>query len=278
MQRALLEVVRRRRCLGGAVGCFVVLRGLVVHRRVAGAHRPPRRWSLAYALGVSLLLGAAALAAVTVAIALLARPRPDRRRHGDGRRVRRALPARRDPPRAPVGRRRAASTTSSSATFATTRADLLATAVLGAASRRLVVAGYRPRLATPPSTAPSRRRSATGRGSSTPCCSPSRPTRRRRDARRRQRAQPSRCSSRRPPQRACWSAGSCRCSAWPRLLGALAGVARSSSPTGPAWPPAPGRAVRGGGVRARGGRRDARAVGRSSYPGSDHRPRAAGRT
>jgi manganese/iron transport system permease protein len=70
MQRALIQVVVIS-AVGGAVGCFVVIRGLsftgesIAHTVLPGV-------VVAYALGISLLLGAAALAAVTVAISLLA--------------------------------------------------------------------------------------------------------------------------------------------------------------------------------------------------------------
>jgi manganese/iron transport system permease protein len=70
MQRALIQVVVIS-AVGGAVGCFVVIRGLsftgesIAHTVLPGV-------VAAYAIGVSLLLGAAALAALTVAISLLA--------------------------------------------------------------------------------------------------------------------------------------------------------------------------------------------------------------
>jgi manganese/iron transport system permease protein len=70
MQRALIQVVVIS-AVGGAVGCFVVIRGLsftgesIAHTVLPGV-------VVAYAIGVSLLLGAAALAAATVAISLLA--------------------------------------------------------------------------------------------------------------------------------------------------------------------------------------------------------------
>ena len=58
--------------VSGAVGCFVILRGLSFTGESL-AHTVLPGLVVAYALGVSLLLGAAALAAVTVLIALLAR-------------------------------------------------------------------------------------------------------------------------------------------------------------------------------------------------------------
>jgi manganese/iron transport system permease protein len=70
MQRALVQLVVIS-AVGGAVGCFVVIRGLsftgesIAHTVLPGV-------VVAYAIGVSLLLGAAVLAAVTVAISLLA--------------------------------------------------------------------------------------------------------------------------------------------------------------------------------------------------------------
>jgi manganese/iron transport system permease protein len=57
--------------VGGAVGCFVVIRGLSFTGESL-AHTVLPGVVVAYAIGVSLLLGAAALAAVTVAISLLA--------------------------------------------------------------------------------------------------------------------------------------------------------------------------------------------------------------
>lgn len=71
MQRALLQVVVIS-AVGGAVGCFVVIRGLSFTGESL-AHTVLPGVVAAYALGVSLLLGAAVLAGVTVAIALLAR-------------------------------------------------------------------------------------------------------------------------------------------------------------------------------------------------------------
>jgi ABC-type Mn2+/Zn2+ transport system permease subunit len=71
MQRALLELVVVG-AVSGAVGCLVVLRGLSFTGESL-AHTVLPGLVLAYALGVSLLLGAAALAAVTVLIALFAR-------------------------------------------------------------------------------------------------------------------------------------------------------------------------------------------------------------
>src|SRR3954447_1389265 len=70
MQRALLELVVVG-AVSGAVGCLVVLRGLSFTGESL-AHTVLPGLVLAYALGVSLLLGAAALAAVTVLVALLA--------------------------------------------------------------------------------------------------------------------------------------------------------------------------------------------------------------
>jgi manganese/iron transport system permease protein len=70
MQRALIQVIVIS-AVGGAVGCFVVIRGLsftgesIAHTVLPGV-------VAAYAIGVSLLLGAAAIAALTVAISLLA--------------------------------------------------------------------------------------------------------------------------------------------------------------------------------------------------------------
>jgi manganese/iron transport system permease protein len=70
MQRALVQVVVIS-AVGGAVGCFVVIRGLsftgesIAHTVLPGV-------VAAYAIGVSLLLGAAVLGAITVAISLLA--------------------------------------------------------------------------------------------------------------------------------------------------------------------------------------------------------------
>jgi manganese/iron transport system permease protein len=70
MQRALIQVVVIS-AVGGAVGCFVVIRGLsftgesIAHTVLPGV-------VAAYAIGVSLLLGAALLAALTVAVSLLA--------------------------------------------------------------------------------------------------------------------------------------------------------------------------------------------------------------
>src|SRR3954452_15783564 len=70
MQRALVELVLVS-ALAGAVGCFVVVRGLSFTGESL-AHTVLPGLVAAYALGVSLLLGAAALAAVTVAVALVA--------------------------------------------------------------------------------------------------------------------------------------------------------------------------------------------------------------
>jgi manganese/iron transport system permease protein len=70
MQRALLELVVVG-AVSGAVGCLVVLRGLSFTGESL-AHTVLPGLVLAYAIGVSLLLGAAALAAVTVLVALLA--------------------------------------------------------------------------------------------------------------------------------------------------------------------------------------------------------------
>ena len=71
MQRALIQVVVVS-AVGGAVGCFVVIRGLSFTGESL-AHTVLPGVVAAYAIGISLLLGAAALAAVTVAISLLAR-------------------------------------------------------------------------------------------------------------------------------------------------------------------------------------------------------------
>ena len=70
MQRALVQVVVIS-AVGGAVGCFVVIRGLSFTGESL-AHTVLPGVVAAYAIGVSLLLGAAVLAAVTVAISLLA--------------------------------------------------------------------------------------------------------------------------------------------------------------------------------------------------------------
>ena len=70
MQRALIQVVLIS-AVGGAVGCFVVIRGLSFTGESL-AHTVLPGVVVAYAVGVSLLLGAALLAAVTVAISLLA--------------------------------------------------------------------------------------------------------------------------------------------------------------------------------------------------------------
>lgn len=70
MQRALIQVVVIS-AVGGAVGCFVVIRGLSFTGESL-AHTVLPGVVVAYAVGVSLLLGAAVLAAVTVAISLLA--------------------------------------------------------------------------------------------------------------------------------------------------------------------------------------------------------------
>jgi manganese/iron transport system permease protein len=70
MQRALIQVVVIS-AVGGAVGCFVVIRGLSFTGESL-AHTVLPGVVVAYAIGVSLLLGAAVLAAVTVAISLLA--------------------------------------------------------------------------------------------------------------------------------------------------------------------------------------------------------------
>ena len=70
MQRALVQVVVIS-AVGGAVGCFVVIRGLSFTGESL-AHTVLPGVVVAYAIGVSLLLGAAVLAAVTVAISLLA--------------------------------------------------------------------------------------------------------------------------------------------------------------------------------------------------------------
>jgi manganese/iron transport system permease protein len=70
MQRALIEVVVVA-AVAGAVGCFVVIRGLSFTGESL-AHTVLPGVVAAYALGVSLLLGAAALAALTVAVALVA--------------------------------------------------------------------------------------------------------------------------------------------------------------------------------------------------------------
>jgi manganese/iron transport system permease protein len=70
MQRALVQVAVIS-AVGGAVGCFVVIRGLSFTGESL-AHTVLPGVVAAYAIGVSLLLGAAVLAAVTVAISLLA--------------------------------------------------------------------------------------------------------------------------------------------------------------------------------------------------------------
>jgi manganese/iron transport system permease protein len=70
MQRALVQVVVIS-AVGGAVGCFVVIRGLSFTGESL-AHTVLPGVVVAYAIGVSLLIGAAALAAVTVAISLWA--------------------------------------------------------------------------------------------------------------------------------------------------------------------------------------------------------------
>jgi manganese/iron transport system permease protein len=70
MQRALVQVAVIS-AVGGAVGCFVVIRGLSFTGESL-AHTVLPVVVAAYAIGVSLLLGAAVLAAVTVAISLLA--------------------------------------------------------------------------------------------------------------------------------------------------------------------------------------------------------------
>ncbi|HYZ82135.1 MAG TPA: metal ABC transporter permease [Solirubrobacteraceae bacterium] len=69
LQRALVQVVVVS-AVAGAVGCFVVIRGLSFTGESL-AHTVLPGVVAAYALGISLLLGAAALAAVTVAVALL---------------------------------------------------------------------------------------------------------------------------------------------------------------------------------------------------------------
>jgi ABC-type Mn2+/Zn2+ transport system permease subunit len=71
MRRALLELVVVG-AVSGAVGCLVVLRGLSFTGESL-AHTVLPGLVLAYALGVSLLIGATALAAVTVLVALAAR-------------------------------------------------------------------------------------------------------------------------------------------------------------------------------------------------------------
>ena len=61
---------------------------------------------------------------------------------------------------------------------------------------------------------------------------------------------------------ACWSGGCCRCSAWRRCSERSPASRRSSCPTGPAWPRAPRSCCAPRRVRALpGGRRDARAGG-----------------
>jgi len=70
MQRALVQVVVIS-AVGGVVGCFVVIRGLSFTGESL-AHTVLPGVVVAYAIGASLLLGAAVLAAVTVAISLLA--------------------------------------------------------------------------------------------------------------------------------------------------------------------------------------------------------------
>jgi manganese/iron transport system permease protein len=70
MQRALVQLVLIS-AVGGAVGCFVVIRGLSFTGESL-AHTVLPGVVAAYAIGVSLLLGAALLAALTVAISLLA--------------------------------------------------------------------------------------------------------------------------------------------------------------------------------------------------------------
>jgi ABC-type Mn2+/Zn2+ transport system permease subunit len=71
MQRALVQVLVIS-AVGGAVGCFVVVRGLSFTGESL-AHTVLPGVVVAYSIGVSLLLGAALFAAVTVAISLLAR-------------------------------------------------------------------------------------------------------------------------------------------------------------------------------------------------------------
>jgi manganese/iron transport system permease protein len=70
MQRALIQVVVIS-AVGGAVGCFVVIRGLSFTGESL-AHTVLPGVVAAYAIGAALLLGAAVLAAATVAISLLA--------------------------------------------------------------------------------------------------------------------------------------------------------------------------------------------------------------
>jgi manganese/iron transport system permease protein len=70
MQRALIQVSVIS-AVGGAVGCFVVIRGLSFTGESL-AHTVLPGVVAAYAIGASLLLGAAVLAALTVAISLLA--------------------------------------------------------------------------------------------------------------------------------------------------------------------------------------------------------------
>jgi manganese/iron transport system permease protein len=70
MQRALVQVIVIS-AVGGAVGCFVVIRGLSFTGESL-AHTVLPGVVTAYAIGVSLLLGAAVLAAATVAISLWA--------------------------------------------------------------------------------------------------------------------------------------------------------------------------------------------------------------
>jgi manganese/iron transport system permease protein len=70
MQRALIQVVVIS-AVGGAVGCFVVIRGLSFTGESL-AHTVLPGVVAAYVIGVSLLLGAAVLAALTVAISLIA--------------------------------------------------------------------------------------------------------------------------------------------------------------------------------------------------------------
>jgi manganese/iron transport system permease protein len=70
MQRALLQVVVVS-AVAGAVGCFVLVRGLSFTGESL-AHTVLPGVVVAYVIGVSLLLGAALLAAVTVVVALLA--------------------------------------------------------------------------------------------------------------------------------------------------------------------------------------------------------------
>lgn len=145
-QRAVLEVVLVG-LLGGLVGGFVVVRGSAFIGETL-SHTVLPGVAIAYVLGVSLYLGAAAFAALTVALVLVV----GRGRHlADDTAIGIAFAGLFPLGVIVVARQSGVARSLDELLFgdpfATTRADLLVTAGVGAGLLALVVAGYRPLLA-----------------------------------------------------------------------------------------------------------------------------------